>query len=320
MMRPKLYVARRLPQVVEERLQAHFDVTFGSDDTNFEAAGFLAQVEDADAILLTLTEPLSSQTVARLPASIRIVATYSVGFDHIDLPAVQARGITVVNTPGAVIESTADTAFLLLLAAARRAHEGEALVRSGGWTSWRPTQLLGADVHGKRLGLVGFGGIGRAVARRAAGFGMDVHYFEPEPVQARDAPPANYHPTLESLLSVSDILSLHCPSTEKTRNLVNARTIALLPQGAVIVNSARGDLIEDEALITALGSGRIAAAGLDVYRGEPDLDPRYRALANVFLLPHLGTATIETRTEMGMLAAENIEQFFAGREPPNRVG
>jgi lactate dehydrogenase-like 2-hydroxyacid dehydrogenase len=318
-MRPKLFVARRLPQVVEDRLLANFDVRFGTDDASFEEAGFLERVEDADAILLTLTEPLPAQTVAKLPESVQIVATYSVGFDHIDVPAVRARGITVVNTPGAVIESTADTAFLLLLAAARRAHEGEALVRSGTWTGWRPTQLLGADVHGKRLGLVGFGGIGRAVARRAAGFGMDVHYFEPQPVQANDAPPATYQATLENLLSVSDILSLHCPSTERTRNLVNSQTIDRLPYGAVIVNSARGDLVDDEALIGALISGRIGAAGLDVYRGEPHLDPRYRTLPNVFLLPHLGTATQETRTEMGMLAAESLEAFFAGRPPPNTV-
>ena len=318
-MRPKLFVTRRLPQSVEDRLRTGFEVTFGSDDAPFDQASFLAEVEHVDAILLTLTEPLPAQTLARLPPRVKIVATFSVGFDHIDVAAAAARGITVVNTPGAVIESTADTAFLLLLAAARRAHEGEALVRSGAWAGWRPTQLLGTDVHGKRLGLVGFGGIGRAVARRAQGFLMDVHYFEPQPVQAEGAPRATYHAQLEELLAVSDILSLHCPSTEKTRNLVNARTIELLPQGAVIVNSARGDLVDDDALIAALRSGRVAAAGLDVYRGEPQLDPRYRALPNVFLLPHLGTATHGTRTEMGMIAAANLEAFFAGRTPPNRV-
>jgi lactate dehydrogenase-like 2-hydroxyacid dehydrogenase len=318
-MQPKLFVTRRLPQPVEDRLRAGFEVTFGSDDAPFDQAGLPAQVKDFDAVLLTLTEPLPAQVLAELPPQVKIIATFSVGFDHIDVAAATARGITVVNTPGAVIESTADTAFLLLLASARRAHEGEALVRSGAWTGWRPTQLLGTDVHGKRLGLVGFGGIGRAVARRAQGFRMEVHYFEPQPVKADAELRATYHARLEDLLAISDILSLHCPSTEQTRNLVNARTIELLPQGAVIVNSARGDLVDDEALIAALRSGRVAAAGLDVYRGEPQLDPRYRTLPNVFLLPHLGTATHATRTEMGMIAAANLEAFFAGRPPPNRV-
>jgi glyoxylate reductase len=318
-MQPKLFVTRRLPQPVEDRLRAGFEVTFGLDDALFDQAGFPAQVKDFDAVLLTLTEPLLAQILAELPPQVKIIATFSVGFDHIDVAAATARGITVVNTPGAVIESTADTAFLLLLASARRAHEGEALVRSGAWTGWRPTQLLGTDVHGKRLGLVGFGGIGRAVARRAQGFRMEVHYFEPQPVKADAELRATYHARLEDLLAISDILSLHCPSTEQTRNLVNARTIELLPQGAVIVNSARGDLVDDEALIAALRSGRVAAAGLDVYRGEPQLDPRYRTLPNVFLLPHLGTATHATRTEMGMIAAANLEAFFAGRPPPNRV-
>jgi lactate dehydrogenase-like 2-hydroxyacid dehydrogenase len=318
-MQPKLFVTRRLPQPVEDRLRAGFEVTFGSDDAPFDQAGFPAQVKDFDAVLLTLTEPLPAQVLVELPPQVKIIATFSVGFDHIDVAAATARGITVVNTPGAVIESTADTAFLLLLASARRAHEGEALVRSGAWTGWRPTQLLGTDVHGKRLGLVGFGGIGRAVARRAQGFRMEVHYFEPQPVKADAELRATYQARLEDLLAISDILSLHCPSTEQTRNLVNARTIELLPQGAVIVNSARGDLVDDEALIAALRSGRVAAAGLDVYRGEPQLDPRYRTLPNVFLLPHLGTATRATRAEMGMMAAANLEVFFAGRLPPNRM-
>ena len=226
-MRPKLFVTRRLPQAVEDRLCTRFEVTFGSDDAPFEQASFLAAVENVDAILLTLTEPLSAQMLAELPARVRIIATFSVGVEHVDVAAAAARGITVVNTPGAVVESTADTAFLLLLAAARRAHEGEALVRSGAWAGWRPTQLLGTDVHGKRLGLVGFGGIGRALARRAQGFRMDVHYIEPQPILAEDAPQATYHAHLEGLFTVSDILSLHCPSTPQTRNLVKTHHRAL---------------------------------------------------------------------------------------------
>ena len=249
--------------------------------------------------MVTLLEKLTADVIAWLPKTVRMVATCSVGTDHIDLAAAKSRGLIVTNTPGAVVEATADIAFLLILAATRRASEGEAMVRSDTWPGWRPTQLLGMGLQGRRLGLVGFGGIGQAVARRALAFGMEVHWHGPGRSPAPTCRRRPYHARLEDLLALSDVLSLHAPSGPETRNLVNAETLALLPPGAVVVNTARGDLVDDDALITALKGGRLMAAGLDVYRGEPALDPRYRTLPNVALLPHLGTATLETRTGMG---------------------
>lgn len=317
--KPTIHVYKRLPATVETALTERYRTTFGEDETLYTASEILARAEGCDALVVTLLEKLTADVIAWLPKTVRMVATCSVGTDHIDLPAAKSRGLIVTNTPGAVVEATADIAFLLILAATRRASEGEAMVRTDTWPGWRPTQLLGMGLQGRRLGLVGFGGIGQAVARRALAFGMEVHWHGPRPKSGPDLPKATYHARLEDLLAVSDVLSLHAPSGPETRNLVNAETLAQLPPGAVVVNTARGDLVDDDALIAALKGGHLMAAGLDVYRGEPALDPRYRTLPNVALLPHLGTATLETRTGMGMLCVDNLDAFFEGREPPNRV-
>ncbi len=317
--KPIIHVYKRLPATVETALSERYRTTFGDDETLYTASEILARAEGCDALVVTLLEKLTADVIDWLPKTVRMVATCSVGTDHIDLAAAKNRGLVVTNTPGAVVEATADIAFLLILAATRRASEGEAMVRGDKWPGWRPTQLLGMGLQGRRLGLVGFGGIGQAVARRALAFGMEVNWHGPRPKSGPDLPKATFHAKLEDLLAVSDVLSLHAPSGPETRNLVNAETLAQLPPGAVVVNTARGDLVDDDALIAALKGGRLMAAGLDVYRGEPALDPRYRTLPNVALLPHLGTATLETRTGMGMLCVDNLDAFFEGREPPNRV-
>jgi lactate dehydrogenase-like 2-hydroxyacid dehydrogenase len=225
----------------------------------------------------------------------------------------------VSNTPEVVTEATAELAMLLLLGAARRAHEGEAMLRSGAWRGWAPTLLLGRQLRGKRLGIVGMGRIGQVFARMARGFGVEIHYTDQARLPPEREQGAVFHPDLEGLLRVSELLSLHAPATPQTRNLLQARTLVLLPRGAIVVNSARGDLVDDDALIDALRSGQVGAAGLDVYQGEPALDPRYRELTNTFLLPHLGTATLETREAMGFRALDNVDAVLAGREPPDRV-
>ena len=318
-MKPVLLVTRKLPAPVEARIAAGYDARFNRDDLPLGSEALIIQAAGADGILCTITDRITAAVIAALPPSVRMIATFSVGSEHIDLQAAKARGIAVTNTPGALTEATADIAFLLLLGAARRAHEGQSLLRSGSWRGWAPTQLLGAELHGKRLGIVGMGRIGQAVARRAQGFGLELHYTGRRP---RDLPAgltARFHPAEETFLPLCDFLSLHLASTLETRHWLDGARIAQLPKGAIVVNSARGDLVDDEALITALRSGHVAAAGLDVFAGEPDLDPRYRELANTMLLPHLGSATVETRCAMGFRALDNLDAFFAGAAPPDRI-
>jgi lactate dehydrogenase-like 2-hydroxyacid dehydrogenase len=317
--KPVLLVTRKLPEPVEARAEASYLCRLNGDDEPLGSDALIAHAAGADGILCTITDRFSAEVINALPPSVRIIATFSVGSEHIDLAAAKARDILVTNTPGVLTEATADIAFLLLLGAARRAHEGEALVRSGIWRGWTPTQLLGTEFHGKRLGIVGMGRIGQAVARRAQGFDLEVHYTGRRP---RDLPPglaARYHSSERTFLPVCDFLSLHLASTPETRRWLNRDRIALLPKGAIIVNSARGDLVDDEALIASLRSGHVAAAGLDVFAGEPQLDPRYRELANTMLLPHLGSATVETRCAMGFRALDNLDAFFAGSSPPDRL-
>jgi lactate dehydrogenase-like 2-hydroxyacid dehydrogenase len=250
---------------------------------------------------------------------VRIVATYSVGVDHIDLGAASARGLVVTNTPDVLTDATADAAMLLILGAARRAGEGERLVRAGQWKSWTPTLLLGVQVTGKRLCILGMGRIGQAVARRARGFDMEVHYSTRRRLPPEQEQGATWHADPEEMLPLADFLSINCPLTAETRGWLDGRRIALMPDGAVVVNTARGPIVDDDALIAALRSGKLAAAGLDVFTNEPDLDPRYLDLPNAFLQPHLGSATVETRNAMGFRALDNLDAFFAGREPPDRV-
>jgi glyoxylate reductase len=304
---------------VTARAERDYLATLNPGDKIMTADELIAAADGHDALLVCSSERFSAPVLARLPASIKAIATYSVGFDHIDLPAATARGIVVTNTPDVLTDSTADIAMLLLLGAARRASEGDAMVRNDQWRGWHTTMMLGKDVRGARLGILGMGRIGQAVARRAKGFGMEIHYHNRRRLPPADEHGAIYHAKAEDLLRVSDFLSLHCPSSSEMRGFLDARRIALLPDGAVVVNTARGDLIDDKALIAALRSGKLMAAGLDVFAGEPKIEPAYRELTNTFYLPHLGSATHGTRDGMGFVALDNLDAYFAGRAPPNRL-
>ena len=317
--RPTVFVTRRLPPRVEARLTRDYDARLNPDDALPDAEALIAGAQGAQALLVCPTDRVSAEVIARLPESITAVATFSVGYDHVDAAAAAKRGITVTNTPDVLTNATADMAMLLLLGAARQARAGEAMVREATWTAWAPTGLLGIEVSGKRLGILGMGRIGRAVAKRARGFDMEIHYQDIVRSPDDEKAGARYHETTESLLGESAYLSIHCPATPETRHLLNAERIALLPDGAVVVNAARGDIVDDEALIAAVKSGKVAAIGLDVYEGEPNLNPAYRTLENSFLMPHLGSATVETRDAMGFTALDNLDAIFAGRTPPNPV-
>lgn len=317
--RPALLVTRTLPEAVEARAARDYAARLNPDDRTLDRATLLALAADADAILCCPADKLDADTIAALPARVRMLATFSVGTDHIDLAAAKARGIVVANTPDVLTDATADIALLLMLAATRRAGEGERMVRAGAWTGWTPTQLMGSQITGKRLGIVGMGRIGQAVARRAQAFGMSVHYHNRRELPAADAAGAIFHADLDGLLAVSDVLSLHCPATPDTVGLINAARIEKLPPGAVLVNTARGTVVDDAAVIAALRSGRLSAAGLDVFTNEPKLHPDYLTLDNAVLLPHLGSATVETRNAMGFRALDNLDALFAGQEPPHRV-
>ena len=320
MSKPVLVVTRRLPPAVEARASRDYDARLNAVDAPLLGEALLARADGAAALLCCPADRLDAATIAALPGSVRVIGTFSAGYDHIDLPAARARGIPVVNTPDVLSVATAECAMLLILAAARRAGEGERLVRSGGWTGWAPTQLLGAQVSGRRLGILGMGRIGRELARMAGAFGMAVHYRNRTRLPPEQEAGAAFHASDKSFLAASDVLSLHAPGGGNTHHWLNRERIALLPPGAIIANAARGTLVDDAALIAALHTGHVAAAGLDVYEGEPRLHPGYLALENVVLLPHLGSATREVRDAMGMAALDGIDAVLAGRAPRSLVG
>lgn len=318
--RPKILVTRKLPDAVEARLQRDYDVVPNPDDTTLSPERILEAAADCDGILTSAIDRWPADLVRCLPQRVRIMATFSVGFDHIDIKAAREKGITVTNTPDVLTDATADIAILLLLAASRRAFEGQMLVREDRWIGWRPTQLMGVGLAGRNLGIVGMGRIGAAVAQRARGFGLKIHYHNRSRVAPEMEQDAIYHETLETMLPLCHFLSLHCPATPRTRHMINRGTIEMLPQGAVLVNTARGALVDDEALIAALKEGRLFAAGLDVFDNEPALHPGYRELDNCYLLPHLGSATVDARNAMGFRCLYNLDSFFAGRAAPDAVG
>ena len=317
--KPVVLVGRKLPEAVEARLARDYQPRLNPDDRLYTGEELIALAEGAAAVLPCHTEHLTAELIAQLPQSVRAICNYSVGVDHVDLAAAKARGIIVTNTPDVLSDATAEIAILLMLGAARRASEGERLVRSATWKDWSPSFMVGRQVTGKRLGVVGMGRVGQVVARRACGFEMEIHYHNRRRLDAAAEAGAVYHESLDSLLGVSDVLSLNCPSTPESKGLMNAERIAKLPDGAIVINTARGALVNDEDLIAALASGKLAAAGLDVYNNEPDIHPGYRELENVFLLPHIGSATLETRDAMGFRALDNLDAIFAGREPGDRV-
>ena len=317
--RPALLVTRRLPDKVIARAQRDYDARVNWEDEPYPPADLPPLAEGADGLLVCPTDRCTAAVVGQLPGSVRIIATFSVGHEHIDLGAARRRGIVVTNTPEVLTDSTADVALLLLLGAARRAYEGELLLRSGRWKSWAPTFMLGADVTGRRLGILGMGRIGRALARRARALDMEIHYSSRRRLPSELELGAVFHADPDAMLPLVDFLSLHAPSTPETFHWLDERRIGLMKPGAILVNTARGDLVDDTALIGALRAGRLRAAGLDVYEGEPRIDPGYLTLDNAFLLPHLGSATEGTRDAMGFRALDNLDDFFAGREPRDRV-
>ena len=317
--RPRILVTRKMPAQIEARIARDYDATTNPEDSVFDAERLVRDSAGHQGLLVCSTEKLPARVIEKLPEEIRIIATFSVGHDHIDLNAARARGITVTNTPDVLTDATADTTFLLLLAAARRAYEGERMVREDRWGRWAPTSMLGVHVTGKRLAILGMGRIGRAVAQRARGFEMEIHYNNRSRLSPELEQGAIFHEDPEELLGVADFLSINCPATAKTHHFLNAARIARMPDGAVVVNTARGAIVHDESLIAALKSGKLAAAGLDVFENEPAIHPGYRDLSNCFLLPHIGSATNETRQAMGFRALDNLDAFFAARPPRDRV-
>lgn len=317
--RPAVLVTRKLPAAVEERLRRDYHPRLNPEDRLYSSDELIDRAEGAGAILACHTEHFTANVIARLPKSVRAIANFSVGVDHVDLQAAKGRGIIVTNTPDVLADATAELTLLLMLGAARRAAEGEELVRTGKWNTWSPSFMVGVQVTGKRLGIIGMGRVGQVTAKRARGFDMKIHYHN----RARLAPEreagAIYHETIEALLPHCDFLALHCPATPETRGLLNAERIALLPDGAIVVNAARGAVVDEDALIAALKSGKLYAAGLDVFNNEPNINPSFRALTNTFLLPHIGSATRETRDAMGFRALDNLDAIFAGRAPRDRV-
>ena len=312
----KILVTRRLPSNVEARLARDYQATLNDDDRVYSSAEIVDAAGGHDGILCCSTEKFSAHVISALPQSVKILATFSVGYEHIDVPAAAKRGLKVTNTPDVLTDATADIAMLCLLAAARRGSEGDRLVRADQWEGWHTTMMLGTHMTGKRLGVFGMGRIGRAVAQRGRGFGMRIHYHNRSRLDDALEQGATFHQTLESLLAVSDFFSINAPSSPETLKFLNAERIALLPDGAVVANTARGNMVDDDALIAALESGKVAAAGLDVFDGEPNIHPGYRSLDNVFLLPHLGSATHETRDAMGFCCLDNLDAFFSGKPCP----
>lgn len=317
--KPRVLVTRRLPPAVQDRLSRDYAPHFNDDDHLYSQSELLELAEQADAILPCHSESFSAEVIAALPDGVKAICNFSVGVDHVDLEAAAARGIIVTNTPDVLSDATAEIALLLMLGACRRASEGERLIRSGRWNSWSPDFMVGTQMTGKRLGILGMGRVGRVVAKRARGFDMEIHYHNRRRLPQELEEGAQFHDTLDSLLQVSQILSLHCPASAENRRIINEERLARLPKGAVLVNTARGALIEEKALIKALTGGHLAAAGLDVYDNEPAIDPAFAALDNSFLLPHIGSATRETRDAMGFRALDNLDAIFAGREPGDRV-
>ncbi|MBR0657803.1 2-hydroxyacid dehydrogenase [Neoroseomonas oryzicola] len=324
MAKPVVLVTRKLPEGVQDRLAAMFDARLNPADETWyrDGAEIVRRATETGAagILCAAGDALNVQTIAALPPSVRILATFSVGTDHIDLAAARARGIAVANTPEVLSFATAEIAFTLMLMAARRAGEGERMVRAGAWTGWAPTQLMGVTLEGKTLGILGFGRIGRELAQMARGMRMTIHYRNRSRVAPELEQGAVYHDNDDSFLGAIDVLSMHIPGGAETRKWLDATRIAKLKRGAIVVNTGRGTTVDDEALVAALRSGHLRAAGLDVYDGEPKVYPGYMDLENVALLPHLGSATIETRDAMGARCIENLEALLIkGQEPPYRA-
>ncbi len=319
MSKPAVLVTRKLPAAVEARLSRDYEPRFNPDDRRYSTKELLEKSQGAQAILPCHTENLSADVIAQLPASVKAIANFSVGVDHCDLAAAKERGIIVTNTPDVLADATAEIAILCLLGAARRASEGERLIRERQWNTWSPAFMVGTQVTGKRIGIIGMGRVGQVTAKRARGFDMEVHYHNRSQLPPELEQGATFHEKLQTMLPISEFLALHCPATPQTMDLLNRELIAQLPDGAIVVNTARGNVVDEDALIEALRTGKLAAAGLDVFKNEPQIRKEFSELENIFVLPHIGSATRETRDAMGFRAMDNLDAIFAGREPRDRV-
>ena len=305
----KILITRKLILASEEYASKIFDAKINREDKILTTEELLDKSKDCDGILSSLTEKIDETVISKLSNKIKIISNFAVGFGNIDIIAAKKRNIIVTNTPDVLTDATAEIAILILLGAARRAKEGIDWVNKANW-KWSANFLIGKQLTGERLGILGMGRIGRAVADRARSFGMKIHYYNRSRLDKTLEKDAIYHQSLKSLLSVSDFFSINCPATKETKHIINKESLKHFPDGAIISNSARGDMIDDEAMVGALKNGKIYSLGLDVYNGEPNINPDYLNLPNVFVLPHLGSATISTRTAMGNLAISNLEEFF----------
>ena len=314
----KILITRKLLQSNEEKASKNFDVKLNSNDELYSQTKLIELSKGCDGILTSITDKIDEETINKLPDTVKIISNFAVGFGNIDLETAKKRSIIVTNTPDVLTDATAEIAMLLILGAARRVSEGIKSVKDKNW-KWSTDFLMGKQLEGSKLGILGMGRIGRAVASRAKAFGMQIHYRNRSRLKADLEAGATYHESIQSLFSVSDILSINCPATPETKNIINKKTLEFFPTGAIITNSARGDMIDDEALVQALINRRIYAVGLDVYKGEPNIYPGYLNQKNVFILPHLGSATKKTRTAMGNLAIDNIVEFFDKGSCKNRV-
>ncbi len=319
--KPLVIVTRKLPEAIETRMMELFDARLNIDDVPMSKAELIEAVKQADVLVPTVTDRIDSAVLAHAGSNLRLIANFGTGVDHVDLQTARSRGITVTNTPDVLTEDTADMTMALILAVSRRVAEGERMIRSGEWTGWAPTSMLGHRIWGKRLGIVGMGRIGRALARRAKGFGLSVHYhnrrrIHPDTEEELDA---TWWESLDQMLAHVDVVSVNCPHTPATYHLLSARRLKLMQPHAILVNTARGEIVDEPALTRMLADREIAGAGLDVFEHEPAVNPKLLELQNAVLLPHMGSATIEGRVDMGEKVLINIKTFVDGHTPPDRV-
>ena len=314
----KILVTRRLLQSNEDRLKELYEAKLNSNDELYSQKKLIEMSDGCDGILSALTDKLDKETINKLPDSVKILSNFAVGFGNIDLDAAKKRGIIVTNTPEVLTDATAEIGILLILGACRRASEGIDGAKSSNW-KWSADYLIGKQLTGSRLGVLGMGRIGKKIAKIAKSLGMIIHYHNRSKLNQDQEDGATYHKDLKSLLSVSDVLSVCCPASKETINMINKETLEYLPKGAVVTNVARGDIVDDEALIDALNRRKVYAVGLDVYKNEPNLNPGYLKHKSAFILPHLGSATKQTRTAMANLAIDNLEEFFNSGSCKNKV-
>ena len=314
----KIFVTRRLLKENEDKLKELFDATLNTNDKIYKPEEIIEQSKGFDGILSSVTDPINAETISKLSDSIKIIANGAVGFGNIDIEAARKKNITVTNTPDVLTDATADIQILLLLGASRKAYEGRLAAEKQDW-KWSWDFLLGKQMSNKRLGILGMGRIGRAVAKRAKAFGMEIHYHNRSKLSSDLEDEAIYHDTLKGLFEQSEFLSVNCPATPETTKIINKETLGYLKKNTVIGNAARGDVVDDDAMVEAIKNGTVFAYGLDVYNGEPKIHPEYLKLKNIFLLPHLGSATKRTRWDMAYRATKNLEQFFSGKKPQDQV-